>query len=274
MKRTITFISLLALLMLPTLGALASRLVLLTPSHRAMVSIQGDQFYTNNGRLTVDFLRPGNHHIAIREMTPNRGYRDYRYGRRYQEFNHPHHRQQFVGRIHIAPHSTVYARLTPRGHLVVDRVVRNQHGPKHHHPRNHPHSDDRRYDNRRYDDRRYDRDDWDRDDRDRRDDRDYRERRDYPRHREFGSSFSQALNSVNDASFESQRLSLAKGYVQNNTITSNEVLRMIKAFDFESSRLAFAKAAYRNTIDKENYYIVNRGFDFSSSVTALNRYIR
>jgi hypothetical protein len=42
---------------------------------------------------------------------------------------------------------------------------------------------------------------------------------------------------------------------------------------FESTRLDFAKFAYTYTLDKENYYMVNNAFSFSSSVAELNNFI-
>jgi hypothetical protein len=88
------------------------------------------------------------------------------------------------------------------------------------------------------------------------------------------SSFSTVLRIINQASFDSEKRTIAKQYLRDNDVISQEVLELIRVFDFESSRLEIAKLAYRSTIDPQNYFIVNQGFQFSTSADALNRYIR
>ena len=43
--------------------------------------------------------------------------------------------------------------------------------------------------------------------------------------------------------------------------------------NFDSAKLEFAKLAYRNTIDRENFFMINNKFTFSSSVSELNNFI-
>jgi hypothetical protein len=88
------------------------------------------------------------------------------------------------------------------------------------------------------------------------------------------SSYNLAINQIRNASFESERKVIARQYIRTNTVSSREVLEMIQQFDFESTKLEIAKLAYGNTVDPQKYFIVNKGFGFSSSSTALDRYIR
>jgi hypothetical protein len=44
-------------------------------------------------------------------------------------------------------------------------------------------------------------------------------------------------------------------------------------FSFEDSKLEWAEYAYGKTTDPNNYYQLNDGFTFSSSVDSLNEYI-
>lgn len=85
--------------------------------------------------------------------------------------------------------------------------------------------------------------------------------------------FMQLKNTINNQWFDSGKLQIAKQALAMNSLTSAQVAELMTLFSFESSRLEFAKAAYRSTIDKQNYYVVNNQFSFSSSVRELDRYI-
>lgn len=88
---------------------------------------------------------------------------------------------------------------------------------------------------------------------------------------------NQDLNNVKHAirneSFSSDKLAIARQAVQFQNIRANQVVAIGNLFSFESDRLEFAKMAYRNTIDKQNYYLVNSIFHFSSSKRELNDFI-
>lgn len=85
--------------------------------------------------------------------------------------------------------------------------------------------------------------------------------------------FNRIFCSVRDRCFDSDRLAIAKQAMGSRLMTADMVRRMLAAFTFESSRLDFAKFAYAQTIDRHNYYVVNDGFTFSSSIRDLERYI-
>jgi len=85
--------------------------------------------------------------------------------------------------------------------------------------------------------------------------------------------FNGLLNTLNNASFDNTRLTIASQAIMNNYLTVNQVKIIMNVFSFESNRLSFAKSAYARTIDKQNYYLVNDAFSFSSSIHSLNNYI-
>lgn len=85
--------------------------------------------------------------------------------------------------------------------------------------------------------------------------------------------FNQLKNSISNIAFDSSRLKVAKQAVSSNILTSNQVYELCKLLTFESSKLELAKYAYSTVYDKENYYIVNNAFDFSSSIDELNKYM-
>ncbi len=87
------------------------------------------------------------------------------------------------------------------------------------------------------------------------------------------SAFNRAKNSIENQSFESDMLTVAKQVASNNCLLVNQVIEIIELFGFEDSRLDFAKYAYDYTYDIGNYYQVNDAFSFSSSTNELNDYI-
>lgn len=134
-------------------------------------------------------------------------------------------------------------------------------------------TDDRGWENDR--DRDYDRDNYpDRDrDRDRgRDrDRDY----DYNRGREMSNAdFNRAKETLRREMFENTRVDIAKSIINSNLFTTSQVKELLNLFTFENNKLDLAKYAYRYTLDKNNYYIVNDAFTFSTSREELARFIR
>lgn len=86
-------------------------------------------------------------------------------------------------------------------------------------------------------------------------------------------SFFELKKMLKRADFDRDRLLIAKEAVQRNGITSRQVEDLMHLFDFESNRLEFAKFAYKFTSDRQNYFVVNRAFDFSSSIKKLTHYI-
>ncbi|PCJ66880.1 MAG: hypothetical protein COA58_05360 [Bacteroidetes bacterium] len=255
MKKTITTLTILFTLLV--VEAQASQLFLRTNSFRAKATISGLIYHSQNGEFQVSQIRPGKHFITVTEKR-NRSYTDNRRGYRQQGQNHHYGSNVlFQGKIFIPQGSNVFARITPRGHLIIDDVVPTRRGNQPHHrqdcrqPRQGGGSD---YGNRGGG---------------RSGNRNVRQ----PAHRPVQSNFNLALNTVRSASFESDRKTIAKQFLKNNDVTSQEVLLLIREFNFESSKLDIAKFAYASTVDPQNYFVVNQGFDFRSSIDALNRFI-
>jgi len=81
------------------------------------------------------------------------------------------------------------------------------------------------------------------------------------------------MRAIQNESFSSDKLAIARQAVMFQNVKANQVVEMGSLFSFESDRLEFAKMAYKNTIDKQNYYLVNSIFHFSSSKRELNNFI-
>ncbi len=66
---------------------------------------------------------------------------------------------------------------------------------------------------------------------------------------------------------------MAKQICDSKCLKSRQVRDIMKLFSFEQTRLDFAKYAYKNVMDKENYYQVNDAFQFENSIEELNESI-
>lgn len=86
--------------------------------------------------------------------------------------------------------------------------------------------------------------------------------------------FDQLKCSIASKSFDSSRLQIAKQALSSNYFMSSQISELMQLMTFESSRLELARIGYANTLDKQNYYIVNDAFTFESSINDLNKFIR
>lgn len=85
--------------------------------------------------------------------------------------------------------------------------------------------------------------------------------------------FDAAKASIRGQSFEDTRLSTAKNVASSNCLSAMQVKEICQLFSFEESKLDFAKFAYTRCTERNNYFMVNDVFSFSSSTEELNRYI-
>ena len=87
------------------------------------------------------------------------------------------------------------------------------------------------------------------------------------------NDFAQLKKVISDQWYDDTRLSVAKQALQNNWFTTAQIASIMDIFWYEDSKLAFAKAAYPKVTDKQNYFIVNKEFWYSSSVEELNEFL-
>ena len=72
---------------------------------------------------------------------------------------------------------------------------------------------------------------------------------------------------------EEEMLAAAQDLVTTNCLMSNQVSEVCGWFKLESSKLAFAKYAYKYTLDRKNYAEVSKAFTLETSRKELNRFI-
>ncbi len=251
MKKTFTLLLVVLISNLAFVNsATASKLILKTNAYKASVFINGEVFKNPSGHFEINHLQPGNHFLKVTEKRGGQHYHNHTDD--YRGYNRHHSRNRvllFKGKIFIPERSIVYARISRRGRLIIDEVIPIRKR------RNHQRGDFRNSG------------DYNRDYR-------YQNQREYRNRRGYTSSINIALKMITNASFESDRKAIARQFITSNTVYSQDVLDIITRMNFESSRLEIAKFAYRQTADPENYFLVNKGFNYSSSIKSLNRFIR
>ena len=88
------------------------------------------------------------------------------------------------------------------------------------------------------------------------------------------SNFSAAKNTISKQSFDETKLSTAKQIMSSNCLTAAQIKEIMLLFSFEETRLALAKEAHPRCVDKNNYFVLNDAFNFSSSVEELNNSLK
>jgi Domain of unknown function (DUF4476) len=88
------------------------------------------------------------------------------------------------------------------------------------------------------------------------------------------AEFNQVKQSLQKEWFENNRITSAKFIIENNNFTTVQVKELMQLFSFDDKKLEIAKLAYRKTVDKQNYYLINEELTFSSNKEELARFIR
>ena len=88
------------------------------------------------------------------------------------------------------------------------------------------------------------------------------------------SEFNALLNTIDNQSFESTKMVIAKQAIRDHEMmTTGQVVDLINLLSFESSKLELAKFAYQYTVDRHKYFQLFNHFSFDSSVRSLSDYM-
>lgn len=87
------------------------------------------------------------------------------------------------------------------------------------------------------------------------------------------SNFSSLMSTLNGKSWDEEKMSIAKQSSNANCFSADQVKQIMGTFQWEEAKLDFAKYAYKNCYDKNNYFKVNDEFEWSDNVEELNNYI-
>ncbi len=85
--------------------------------------------------------------------------------------------------------------------------------------------------------------------------------------------FKDLKGSINNRNFESSNSAVVKTALDNNFITVDQLIELLRYFTFEDSKLEIAKYSYKKICDQKNFFKVYDSFDFETSVTELKNYI-
>lgn len=87
-------------------------------------------------------------------------------------------------------------------------------------------------------------------------------------------SFSAFKETLSKERFDNARVTIAKQVIDQNYFTADQVKQLAQLFSSDNNKLEVAKYAYRNTVNRQDYFIVYEVFSFSSSKEDLANYIR
>ncbi|MFH0895970.1 MAG: DUF4476 domain-containing protein [Bacteroidota bacterium] len=86
-------------------------------------------------------------------------------------------------------------------------------------------------------------------------------------------AFQSLKSTVAAASFDATKLKISQQAISANKVMASQVAELMAMMTFEATKLDLAKYAFRYTLDKENYFMVNRAFTFESSIEELDEYL-
>ncbi len=86
-------------------------------------------------------------------------------------------------------------------------------------------------------------------------------------------TFNDAVKTISKASFDVDKLNIAKTIVNANCLTTDQIATILKLFSFEDNKLELAKWAYPNCLDKQQYFNIINLLSFSSSKNELSRFL-
>lgn len=87
------------------------------------------------------------------------------------------------------------------------------------------------------------------------------------------STLQGLLSSMDNQSFDDEKLTIAKQATASNCLTSNQIKQVMNRFGWEDSKLEYAKFAYGYCLDQNNYWQVNDAFEWDDSIEELNNSI-
>jgi len=88
-----------------------------------------------------------------------------------------------------------------------------------------------------------------------------------------GQQFDGLLGSIQLLSFEATKLSALNTALTQHRFTAQQLSSLMGTLSFESSKLDFAKQALGSCTDPGNYYLLNNGLRYESSIEALNNFV-
>lgn len=86
-------------------------------------------------------------------------------------------------------------------------------------------------------------------------------------------TFDALMMTLDRESFDSRKLSVASNAIVANGVTTYQLADIMSMLSFDSNRLKLAKRSYPYIADKNNVFILNNAFTFSSNADEFFKYI-
>jgi len=86
-------------------------------------------------------------------------------------------------------------------------------------------------------------------------------------------TFDALMMSLDREAFDDRKLSMASIAITSNGVTCSQLAAIMSTLSFDSNRLKLAKRSYQFVADKNNAFMLNDAFTFSSNADAFFRYI-
>jgi hypothetical protein len=87
-------------------------------------------------------------------------------------------------------------------------------------------------------------------------------------------SFAALRETLKKERFDNSRLTIAKQVIDQNYFTVDQVKQLAQMYSMDNYKLDLAKYAYKNTVNKPDYFMLYEVFSFSTSKEDLANYIR
>ena len=87
------------------------------------------------------------------------------------------------------------------------------------------------------------------------------------------ADFAEGLHHVRAESFDDGKLRVVKQLIDGNYLYADQVMVLVKEFDFKGNQEQIAKYAYPKTYDQKNYYLIYDAFTYNSSKDELERWL-
>jgi hypothetical protein len=87
------------------------------------------------------------------------------------------------------------------------------------------------------------------------------------------SYFNTEYANINSMGNATSKINYATNFANNNCLYSNQIKQITMLFYNDQDKLTFAKAAYKNALDKDNFYDVYDAFAYFSNVFRLHDYV-
>jgi hypothetical protein len=86
-------------------------------------------------------------------------------------------------------------------------------------------------------------------------------------------TFDALMMTLEREAFDDRKMSVASIAITSNGVTCAQLAGIMSTLTFDSNRLKFAKRSYQYIVDKNNAFMLNDAFTFSSNANDFFRYI-